>query len=207
MRRAHISTILLISAILWGLVLIVSGVSVDVLWLRYLSVISGCLLALIGLFDRWLWRLSVLRNWFVRRPDLSGTWQARIVSNWVDPVTGNKIQPIDCYMSIWQTYSSISIRLITSESASESIGSEILSFQDGIFRVAAVYRNEPRQQIRDRSPIHYGAMLLQCAGYKPTTVAGSYWTDRNTNGEIELRNRSDKIFHDYESATRSYGDQ
>jgi hypothetical protein len=204
MRRLHLSTILLIASILWGLLLIIGGVAVDVFWLRYLSIVSGGLLALIAAFDRWLWRLPVLRGWFVKRPDISGTWQAKVISNWVDPKTGNNIQPISCYMIIWQTYSSISLRLITSESASELIGSEIVLHQDGMFRVVAIYKNEPKQMSRDHSSIHYGAMLLQCTGPIPNLVKGNYWTDRKTYGEIELYNRRRQIYPDYEAATQAY---
>lgn len=204
MRRVHLSAILLIAAILWGLLLIVSGVAASISWLQPLSVVTGILLLLIAIFDRWLWRLPFLWGWFVRRPYVGGTWQAKVISNWIDPETDKQIQPISAYVAIWQTYSSLSFRLMTSESAGDLIGSEIISNKDGTARIAAIYRNEPRQMLRSHSPIHNGAMLLQCAGAVPTSITGNYWTDRVTHGEIELRNRHRQIYRDFEAAAQAY---
>ena len=199
--RIHLSTTLLLAALIWGILLmVVSGVAVSISWLRHLSAVTGILLFLLSAFDMWLWRLPILQGWFVKRPNIHGTWQTIIYSNFVDPSTGKEIEPIKGCMAIRQTYSTLSIRLMTSESASELIGSEIVSFPDGTFRVAGIYRNEPKQLIRDRSPIHNGAILLQVIGMPVTNLKGHYWTDRNTSGEIELTNRLNKIYHDFEIA-------
>ena len=107
-------------------------------------------------------------------------------------------------MVIRQTYSSISLRLLTDESSSELIGAEIITLSDGTIRMAGVYRNEPRQLLRERSPIHNGAILLEIIGRPVTRLKGHYWTDRNTAGEIELNNRRNQIFHDYETAKRYF---
>lgn len=204
MRRIHLSAILLIAAILWGSLLIIGGVAVSITWLRPISTVTGILLLLTTAFDRYLWRLRILRGWLVKRPYIGGTWQVKLISNWVDPKTGNQIPPINGYMAVWQTHSSLNMRLITSESISELIGSEIILLKDGTFRVAAIYENEPKQMLRDRSPIHHGAILLQSTGPIPTSISGSYWTDRNTYGEIELRNRHTQTYPDFVTAAHAY---
>ena len=197
--KTHLSTILLLAAIIWGILLVVaSGVAVSISWLKYLSTVTGILMFLLGAFDLWLWRLPVLQGWFVKRPNIRGTWRATLRSTWVDPSTGQGI--IEGFMVIRQTYSSLSLRLLTSESSSELIGAEINTFPDGTIRIAGVYRNEPRQLLRRRSPIHYGAILLDIEGRPFTCLRGHYWTDRNTAGEIELNNRIHEIVHDYETA-------
>ena len=171
--RIHLSTILLLAAFIWGVLLMVAGgVAVSISWLRYLSTVTGALLFLLGAFDVWLWRLPFLQGWFVRRPSIGGTWRTVVRSNWIDPSTGERIEPVEGYMAIRQTYSSLSLRLMTSESASELIGSEIVSFPDGTFRITGVYRNEPKQLIRDRSPIHNGAILLTVIGRPATALKG-----------------------------------
>ncbi len=173
-------------------------------WLKHLSTVTGILLFLLGTFDLWLWRLPVLQGWFVKRPNIRGTWRAILRSTWVDPSTGEGIEQIEGFMVIRQTYSSLSLRLLTSESSSELIGAEINTGSDGIMHIVGVYRNEPRQLLRQRSPIHYGAILLDIEGRPATCLRGHYWTDRNTAGEIELNNRIHEIFHDYETAKKDF---
>lgn len=203
--KTHLSTILFFAAIIWGILLVVvSGINVSISWLRHISTVTGILLLLLGTFDKWLWRLSLLQGWFVKRPVIRGSWQAILRSNWVDPSTGKGIEPIDGFMIIHQTYSSLSLRLLTGESSSELIGAEVITLADGTMRIAGVYRNEPRQLLRERSPIHNGAILLEIIGRPVTCLRGHYWTDRNTSGEIELMNRRNEIFHDYETAKKSF---
>lgn len=203
--KTHLSTILFLAAIAWGILLVISGITVSVSWLKYLSTVTGILLLLLGAFDLWLWRLPFLQGWFVKRPVIRGTWRAVLRSNWIDPVTERVPAPINGFMMVRQTYSSLSLRLLTSESSSELIGAEIVSYSDGTTSIASVYRNEPKQLIRQRSSIHYGAILLQVIGRPVTGLTGHYWTDRNTAGEIELSNRRSEIYPSFETAKRAFG--
>src|SRR5207237_90039 len=82
-----------------------------------------------------------------------------------------------------------SLRLLTEESSSELVGTEIVCSADGLYCVSGVYRNEPRFQVRDRSEIHYGAVWLRIIDEPVKKVMGHYWTDRETAGEVELDNR------------------
>jgi hypothetical protein len=68
----------------------------------------------------------------------------------------------------------------------ELLSVELLRSTDGSFRVAAIYRNEPKVEVRQRSPIHYGGMLLTVQGEPPSRLEGHYWTDRNTRGDLIL---------------------
>ncbi len=203
--KTHLSTILFFAAIIWGILLVVaSGVAVSVSWLKHLSTVTGILLFILGAFDLWLWRLPFLQGWFVKRPNIRGTWRATLRSTWVDPSTEKGIEQIEGFMVIRQTYSSLSLRLLTSESSSELIGAEINTGSDGTARIVGVYRNEPRQLLRQRSPIHYGAILLDIEGKPVPCLRGHYWTDRSTAGEIELNNRVHEIFNDYEIAKKDF---
>ncbi len=203
--KTHLSTIIFFAAIIWGVLLVVlSGVAVSVSWLRHVSTVTGILLLFLSGFNMWLWRLPFLQGWFVKRPIIRGSWQAIIRSNWVDPSTGKGIEPIDGFMIIRQTYSLLSLHLLTAGSSSELIGAEIITYTDGTMRMAGVYRNEPRRLIRERSPIHNGAILFEIIGRPVTCLRGHYWTDRNTSGEIELKNHRNEIFHDYETAKKYF---
>lgn len=205
-ERMHLSVVLLAAAIIWGVLLVLDGVVVSLSWLRHVSVVAGAVLLLLSAFDLFLWRLPALHSWFVRRPNLRGTWRATLRSNWVDPATGATVPPIMGYMAISQTFSRLSLRLMTEESRSEILGAEILRSEDGTYRVVGVYRNEPKLSVRHRSPIHNGAVLLQALGSPPSSLEGHYWTDRNTAGELVLTERKRKLVDDLKAASVLYAE-
>lgn len=201
--RVHLSTILLFAALIWGVLLIIGGVAVSISWLRPLSTVTGIVLLVLIAFDMRLWRLSFLRGWFVKRPDIHGTWRAVLRSDWIDS-TGKATDPIEGYLVARQTFSSLSLRLMTRESESELLAAEIICSSDNTFRIAGIYRNEPKISFQDRSRTHYGAILLQILGTPPATLRGHYWTDRGSKGEIELTDHRKKIFYDFQTARQSF---
>jgi hypothetical protein len=56
------------------------------------------------------------------------------------------------------------------ESSSELVGTEIVRSADGLYCLSGVYRNEPRFEVRDRSPIHYGAVWLKIIEEPPKSA-------------------------------------
>jgi hypothetical protein len=200
LNRLHLSAILLAAAGLWGIALVIDGVSVNGAWFRPFSTVVGILLILLSIFDIWVWRWPVLHGWFVPRPDLCGTWRVELQSNWRNPETNTGVGVIVAYLVIRQTFSSLSVRLLTSESASELVAAEIRKADDGTYRLVGVYRNEPKLSVRDRSPIHYGALALDVQGDLASELAGHYWTDRNTRGEIRTLARHHSIAWSFSKA-------
>lgn len=203
-ERLHLSALLLVAAVLWGLLLFLNGVVVSISWLRHLAVITGVLILLLAAFDLSLWKWRWLSPWFVSRPVIDGTWQTEITSSYIDPKTGVIVAPISAFMVVRQTFSRLSLRLITPESRSEVLGAEMVRSEDGTYRVIGVYRNEPRLSVRDRSPIHYGGLVLQVHGQPPSQLEGHYWTDRNTSGEILLLERRPSHVDDLASAQKLF---
>ena len=87
-------------------------------------VITALSLLYIG-FDGWLWRAPGVRQLVAGgRPYVGGTWEAEMRSNWVDPKTGSQITPVQAFMVIRQTFGSLSLRILTAESASETLAAE-----------------------------------------------------------------------------------
>ena len=205
--RLHLSTILIIAAVLWGAVLFIAGITIKVNWFQPVSLVVGALILLLAAFDLWLWRISLLRGWFVKRPCVRGTWKTILQSQWTDPETGESPPDIEAYIAIRQTYSMLSMRLMTEESASELLGAEIVRAGDGTYRIAGVYRNEPRLAMRERSPIHYGAMLLEVEGRPPVRLAGYYWTDRNSRGEMQTGSHKATIYPSFDVAREAFSEQ
>lgn len=154
-----------------------------------LSGVVGILMLVLIAFDLWLWRIPFLYPWLVARPDIGGEWSGELRSLWKNPATGEGVPPISVAMSIHQTYSDVEVALSTSESRSELLGAKVNYTPSGAHSVVAVYLNVPRLEVRDRSAIHYGAVVLNVDGRRPDELKASYWTDRDSKGEISFRRK------------------
>jgi hypothetical protein len=201
----YIKAIIYVAVLAWTVVLYVNHEAIKSAWLQQLSTVITLVLYAVMAFDLWLWKLPVLHGWFVKRPVIDGTWKVEIRSNWIDPETGAGIPPVQAYMVVRQTFSTLSLRLLTAESSSELVGTEIVCSTDGLYCVSGVYRNEPRFQVRARSPIHYGAVWLKIIDEEEKKVIGHYWTDRDSAGEMEMSKRRGKKFQTFQSADIYYG--
>lgn len=201
LSRLHLSAILLIAAGVWGIALILAGLQVTADWFKPFSVVVGVLMVLLSVADKWLWRVRWLRPWLFNMPDLHGTWRVTIQPT----APADSPKHVSAFMVIRQTFSTISLRLYTAESHSETLSARVVRCDDGTCNVAAVYRNTPRLQVRDRSPLHHGALLLSVQGDPPETLSGQYWTDRLSQGELSLSDRSSAIAHSYDQALRLTG--
>ncbi len=200
----YIKAIVYVVVLAWTVVLYASHETINSAWLRPLSIVMTVVLYAVIAFDLWFWKIPLLHSWFVKRPVIDGTWRVEIRSNWKNPSTDKVLGPIKGYMVIRQTFSTLSMRLLTEESNSELAGTEIVCSSDGLYCVSGVYRNEPRFQVRDRSEIHYGAVWLRVIDEPEKKLIGHYWTDRETAGEMELRNRQAKRFQTFQSAQTHY---
>lgn len=202
--KIHVQFIVGAAAAIWAVLLLIQGVAVEISWFRYYSMVTGTVVLLLMCFDYWLWRLPILQGRVVKRPDLRGTWRAMFRSNWIDPNTGQGIPPREGYVAISQTFSTMTFRLMTGESTSELLNAQLVPSMDGSYRLLGIYRNEPRLSVRGRSTIHNGALLLDVSSAPVSRMTGHYWTDRNTAGEIELTDRVDQRYSDYDSARLAF---
>lgn len=196
--RLHISAMLLLAAGVWGVALILAGVAVTADWFKPFSVVVGVLVLVLSISDKWLWRLRWFRPWLFNMPDLNGTWKVIIRPT----APESSPQEVIAYMVIRQTFSTVSLRLFTAESQSETVSARVVRCDDGTCNVAAVYRNTPRLQVRERSSLYHGALLLNVQGEPPVALAGQYWTDRLSQGELVLSVRSPALAHSFDQATR-----
>lgn len=198
--RIHLTTLILIAAIVWGLLLIIDGIIPSISWLRPLGAVIGVLMLSIGAFDRYLWRIRPFRGWLSSRPILSGSWIAEFVSSYHGDSSDESDSPPEAYMSIHQTYSNVQLRLMTEESYSVVLFASLEALPDGSFQLGATYRNEPNIAVRDRSPIHNGSLLLNVPDPEPTQIVGYYWTDRLSRGELKLIKHHSTQVNDFDGA-------
>lgn len=65
-------------------------------------------------FMAWLWRWKHLQGWLIPFPDLNGTWQGHIQTNWKD-AEGNTPSPIPAILTIKQSFGRMSCVMRTAE--------------------------------------------------------------------------------------------
>jgi hypothetical protein len=189
-----------IVSIAYSVALLVSG-------LRLASVVSkilACLPTLIVLgfavFDTWLWRLRGL-NKLLKRPDLGGTWTGSVISRQTTATGQEEVSaPIEAVLTVRQTYTTISLTLMTPESKSRSVAEAIVRNPNGEFAVHYQYRNLPRLEVRDRSPEHSGSTALEIPDTSPRRIEGEYWTNRRTRGTLEFSRASRTIVGSFSDA-------
>ena len=197
----YIKAVIYATALAWTIILYVNHEAIRSAWFGPLSTATGIVIYAVIAFDLWFWKLPFLHGWFVKRPIIDGTWKVEIRSQWRSPGSGSGIPAVEGYMIVRQTLSTLSLRLLTQESSSELIGSEVVCSADGLYCVSGVYRNEPRLEVRSGSPIHYGAVWLKVIDDEAEKkVIGHYWTDRESAGEMELSNRQPKKFQTFKAA-------
>ena len=205
LTRIHIASLVIITMVSWFLCLWVQGlVNMDLKLFGPFSLVVGIVTVIIGVFNKWAWSWRIFKGWYVKRPDLRGTWKVELKSNWISPETQEEIPPIIVYMAVRQSLITMSMRLMTPESKSELITHSIEQLEDAIYQVAGIYRNEPGIELQGkRSEIHYGSIILNVVGDPPIFLEGHYWTDRNTRGSMKLTDRTRDIFDTYELAAKA----
>jgi hypothetical protein len=119
-------------------------------------------------------------------PDLTGTWEGSLVTTWTDPTTGMAAPPIPATLWIRQGLFSVSIKLRTGESASYSTRFVLERYPDaGRFRVWYSYDNQPKAGVAFRSARHEGVAWLEMdIDADPNRLAGQYYSDRRTTGDM-----------------------
>jgi hypothetical protein len=198
--------LILLAAVIWIIQLWIHGDSISHINFSQITSIIGVLIILLKIFDKWIWKWGIFYPWLVDKPYLQGTWKGSILSSWVDPEQNPK-KKIDSYLVIKQTYSSIYINLITKESSSNLLSGKIIKNPNNTFQVIGVYLNSPKLLNRKKSPIHYGSIILNLDGNPPIKLHGEYWTDRNSQGEMEFSEKSKDLVYDYSSAQSIFKNQ
>ncbi len=202
-NQKYFHTLIWILAIIWAFLLTINGFSVTWEFFKPISAVIGIGIFIIGFFDRWIWKWRCLHPWFVSIPNISGTWQGQINSDWKDETNLQKNSSIQTYIIIRQTFSSIQMKLVTRESSSELIDSRLYT-NNNVFRLAGVYINNPKQSYRDKSPIHFGGLVLEVCENDSIILEGHYWTDRKTRGDMYFGNRANTICSNFEDCEKVF---
>jgi hypothetical protein len=218
-RQTHLYVVIGLFIALWsgisallhyaGLVAYVTPMSFEeALWRSFTVAVLGVFLAIV-LFDVWLWRVRWLPRWVVDRPVLSGTWKTDLEVTWKDKDGQPHKKILDGHMVVYQTYSTVSMRLLTDSSHSRLLASELTAEKDHSYTFGAVYQATPSTEARDTQDrkIHFGGMWLVCHGRNPEVMEGHFWTDEFSRGTLRLsRCWSRRHFGNFAAAQAAYAE-
>ncbi len=206
LTRVHITSFIALTLFIYLMALWFLGEQVwTVSYAQPFGILVTTLVSISVIFTKWAWSWPVFRGWYIQRPDIRGTWLVELKSNWTDPKTGKGVPSINAYLSIRQTLTSLSMRLMTKESKSRSIAYSLEKEDDGFYRIAGVYRNEPNIELQgEKSEIHHGSLILELHGTPPISLNGHYWTDRGTRGSMITTNHNKTLYDSYENARRAF---
>lgn len=199
---SHIKSVVGIAAAVWFIIALVTGADATN-FLKYFSMVASIVTLLFLAYDRFLWRLSVVRR-FTGKPSLAGTWRGQLKSSYVRPDESTPVTPIPVVIRVTQSNSVLTVTQFTDESISKSDRGQLVKESDGRWCMSWIYENAPRAEVRDRSDRHLGYCDLTLSGSAAgETLVGQYFTDRNTRGEIEFSEYSKNYYPDAKTALAS----
>jgi hypothetical protein len=198
-HRLAVQVVAAVVVVVFALGIWASGDKVDVTWLRFFSAAVLAAVAILGFWDRVLWKIPLVQRVRSVPRSVGGTWQGTLTSFWTDPETGQTPAPKPAYLVVRQTASAVSVVLLTDESRSwSSYG--VVSTVDGAVSLDYIYLHRPDSRVEHRSRMHHGSASFDIIGRPATRLRGRYWTDRDSKGELDFTQRRNKTADDYETA-------
>ncbi len=168
--------------IIWLLHLALDAIKFDPQWWVSVPSFAGCYSGLHWLFDRYVWKLGLLRKLkLVEIPDLNGKWIGEVESSYSQ--VGNT-HPVS--VVILQRWSKILVRLDTEHSRSRSITASLRTSDLPNPELSYQYVNEPKSNAPGTMEMHRGTATLELTG---SGLEGDYYTGRGRRevGTIRLR--------------------
>jgi hypothetical protein len=139
--------------------------------------------ALYALFDRYLWRNSLVSKLgLVRIPNLAGRWRGYLISSF-----DGHVKRHDLMINIFQSWTQITVFLTTATSMSRSSAAMIqVEDPEGVALIYQ-YQNQPLADAIRTMHMHYGTAMLRVSN--DGCLVGDYYAgrDRRTFGRISCR--------------------
>ena len=169
----------------------ITGISILLVWLLHIALgaidfqpewwlsvpsFAGCYTGLHWLFDRYVWRLGLLRRLnLIHVPDLNGKWVGEVESSYGKDGRAHPVSVV-----ILQRWSKILVRLESEHSQSHSITASLQTTDLPSPELSYRYVNEPRSNAPDTMAMHRGTATLELIG---SVLKGDYYTGRG-RGEV-----------------------
>ena len=204
-HRLYIQAIAGIVALIYVVFLWSVGIPPELKWLRAYSLAIFTVIMMWAVWDKWLWRAPCFQTMQFVPPSIAGTWKGELRSQWTDPDIKSNPPRKGVYLVVKQTFSSVSVVLLTDESQSQtySVLAKVTK-DDGL---GYLYLNEPEMNAQESSHMHRGAAIFRLSDTPVAMLRGRYWTDRRTGGELIFKERRSKCAEDYEMAVRLFEHQ
>lgn len=189
--KPFLCILLAFSGLVWFTIATANGLNMQnfVDFMRPIPKVVTADLILVAVFMKWLWRWKHLQGWLVPFPDLNGTWQGEIQTNWKD-AEGKTPGPIPAMLTIKQTFGRMSCVMRTGEMESHSfLEGFCIDKEAQVRRLCYSYTSKTKAALRSRSTPHDGTMLFNIIGTPAHKLEGEYWTQRQTNGTVTLKFR------------------
>jgi len=186
-ERKFINICIWLAAILLLVRLLISWIDVKSMWetghifilcysfFGFIGEAIGITVIVMAVFNKKAWRWKLLR-WLHDIPVLAKKYNGEFISDY----DGKKRSGT---MIIDQTFLTVAVQLKTEESNSRSLTASISKVQ-GVQYLIYTYLNEPRAEIQERSPIHYGTAMLNICN--PMILEGNYFNGRKSRGSMKF---------------------
>ena len=162
--------------LVWLLHIGLGAVAFDPQWWLSVPSFAGCYSGLHWLFDRYVWRLGLLRKLkLILLPDLNGTWVGEVKSSYNWDGSAHSVSAV-----IMQRWSKVVIRLETENSRSRSISASLRTTDLTNPELSYQYINEPKSNAPGAMAMHRGTATLELIGSR---LEGDYYTGRG-RGEV-----------------------
>jgi len=172
-------------------------------WKTIIELFLGPLVFLslfLGIVLRFLWKVplleAIVRPFFATNPFLQGTWKGTLKYEW-EQERGEK----EVFLVIVQEDAfSVHCRLFTDERESESFNANLFD-KNGRWNLNYQYQSSEATERHDENPVHTGTTVLTLDdSTKPFRLTGTYYTFRNTRGDLSFTKVSRKMAKSFESA-------
>ena len=142
--RGTVAIALAVASILmiWLLHVVLDTIDFQPQWWLSVPSFAGCYSGLHWLFDRYVWRLGLLRKLkLIQLPDLNGEWVGEVESSYGQDSRAHSVSVV-----ILQRWSRILVRLETEHSRSRSITASLRTIDLLNPELSYQYMNEPKPQ-------------------------------------------------------------
>ena len=176
--RGRVAVSLAIASILiiWLLHVVLDAINFDPQWWLSVPSFAGSYSGLHWLFDRYVWRLGLLRKLkLIQLPDLNGKWVGEVESSYSQVGSAHPVSVI-----ILQRWSRILVRLESEHSRSRSITASLRTIDLLNPQLSYQYVNEPKSNAPVTMEMHRGTATLETTG---SGLEGDYYTGRG-RGEV-----------------------
>jgi hypothetical protein len=158
----------------------------DKLWWLDLPAVWGFYGLYWKVFDRYLWKLRVVRRLrLVRVPNLAGVWTGHGISSFQNEQ--GELTRYEARLVIHQGWTRCFVRLEANDSRSESVIGALMVGDGQPATLSYEYRNEPRAHADKTMHPHRGMARLEMVSVDQ--LEGEYYTgrDRQRYGTLHLR--------------------